>query len=331
MKNKTRKKRNPLFRALVLTLVFIMAATSITAAANYTTKRIYGSNRFETANKIADEIKELSGVKKFKTVIVATGFNYPDALSGAYLAKAKNAPIVLLSNRESDTVKWLKKNLEKGGKVYLLGGTGVIKTTFTSRLNKAGIYWIRLGGYDRYETNLKILSEVGVKNKELIVTTGLDYPEALVSSATGNPVMIVGKSLTPTQKTFLAKNITKLKKITIVGDEKSVNATVSKQLKAYGKVTRIIGENDYEMSVLIAKRYFTSPKKVVLSVGTNYPDALSGGALAVKTGSPLILTGNKQSQIKYAKEYIQSKKIRYSYILGGKGLISEAAVKKIMS
>ena len=308
-----------------------MAATAVTSAAAYTAKRLYGDNRFKTSEKIATEIKEISGGGKFETVIVATGLNYPDALSGAYLAKAKNAPIILLSSKEADTVKWLKKNLKKGGRVYLLGGTGVIKTSFTSRLNKAGLYWVRLGGFDRYETNLKILSEVGVKNKELIVTTGRDFPEALVSSATGNPVMIVGKSLTKSQRDFLGKNMAGLKKITIVGDADSVSADISKQLKSYGKVTRIMGKNDYEMSVLVARRYFESPKKVVLAVGTNYPDALSGGALAVKTGSPLILAGSNLSRYKYAKEYVSSKKIKSCYVLGGPSLISKSAVTKIMS
>ena len=41
------------------------------------------------------ELKEVLGVEKFETIIIASGANFADALAGSYLATVKSAPILL--------------------------------------------------------------------------------------------------------------------------------------------------------------------------------------------------------------------------------------------
>ena len=48
--------------------------------------RIAGSSRYETSLKIADKVKEVRGIDKFASAVIATGTNDPDALSGSFLA-----------------------------------------------------------------------------------------------------------------------------------------------------------------------------------------------------------------------------------------------------
>ena len=68
----------------------------------------------------------------FDSAVVACGTNYPDALSSAYLAKVKNAPLLLSEAREvNGTVDYIRKNVTKGKTVYLVGGADV-----HSRANK---------------------------------------------------------------------------------------------------------------------------------------------------------------------------------------------------
>lgn len=68
-------------------------------------KRIAGSNRYNTAILAADELKAGLGVDKFDNIVVAGGVDYADALSGDYLAKVKNAPMLLVDKYSEEDVK----------------------------------------------------------------------------------------------------------------------------------------------------------------------------------------------------------------------------------
>ena len=50
-------------------------------------KRISGKSRYETGTNIADSLKSAKKIEKFPNIVVATGTNYPDALTGSYLAR----------------------------------------------------------------------------------------------------------------------------------------------------------------------------------------------------------------------------------------------------
>ncbi|MDP3014646.1 MAG: cell wall-binding repeat-containing protein, partial [Candidatus Subteraquimicrobiales bacterium] len=85
--------------------------------------RVAGSNRFETSALIAYNYFPLAN-----TAYVATGENFPDALSAACLAAMKNAPIVLVEKEKLPTsvdnyIRAYAANLQG---VYLLGGEGPI-------------------------------------------------------------------------------------------------------------------------------------------------------------------------------------------------------------
>ena len=284
--------------------------------------RASGKNRYQTAIAIGNKVKALNGNKKFNYIIVASGKNYPDALGGAYLAKVKNAPILLTTDgRETDTINFIKKNLNKGGTVYVLGGTGVVSNNFTKKLQSAGIKYSRKGGKNRYETNTSTLTLAGIKGKNLIVTTGKDFPDALISSATGNPIMIVsGDKLTNSQVKLLKKN--KVKSVTIVSTGKAVSTKLEAALKkASGvKVNRVTASSRYALSKTVAEKYFKNPKNVVIATGKAFPDALSGGPLAIKLKAPILLADSSNSS--YAKSYIKSKSVKQGYILGGTGAVS---------
>ena len=295
-------------------------------------ERISGSDRYITANKIAARLKKLNNNKKFNAIVVAAGNNYPDALGGVFLAKSKNAPIILTKDgKHDDTVKYIKSNLASGGTVYILGGEGVVSKAFAQKLKKAGIKYTRKSGSDRYETNIKTLSVTGIKNKELLVCTGRDFADALISSAAGRPIMIVKPTgLSKSQKNYLKKN--KPKSITIIGNTSSVPAKIATELKSASgvKPTRVTASNKYEMSTKVAKKYFKNPKSVVIATGGAFADALAGGPLAIKMGGPLLLVGDNQSQYKYAKAYVKDNKIKQGVLLGGTGAVSDNTSKQIL-
>ncbi|MDP4178886.1 MAG: cell wall-binding repeat-containing protein [Bacillota bacterium] len=123
-------------------------------------KRFSGKDRFETSELIAAQIKIKIG--KVNDVAIATGLNYPDALSIAPIASSKDAPIILTNGKEiSDSAK---KFITDNGvtNTYIIGGTGVISLDIENNVDKLTINGVnlkavRLGGKDRYDTNAKII------------------------------------------------------------------------------------------------------------------------------------------------------------------------------
>ena len=295
-------------------------------------ERIYGDTRYTTATSIASRVKSLSGGDKFSSIVVTCGDNFPDALAGTYLAKVKGAPIVLTNAGKQDSIiSYIKANLAKGGTVYILGGTSTVPSSFSNALKSAGIKYVRRGGSNRYETNAMTLTTAGIRNQDVIVCTGTDFPDALVGSATGKPIMIVNPKvgLTESQKNLLKTG--NVKSITIIGGTKAVPTSVANQIKATTGINpnRISANNRYELSTKVAEKYFSKPTNVVVATGTNFADALAGGPLAIKKGAPLLIVSDNQSGYGYAKSYINKNNIKYGVALGGPVAISDATVSKL--
>ena len=290
--------------------------------------RIAGENRFETAFLVADAMKEELGVEMFDTVIIASGTNFADALSGSYLASVKNAPILLSYTTETinDQVKsYIHANLSEGGTVYILGGEAAVPKAMEAGLE--GFTVKRLAGNDRFGTNLAILSEAGVGGKDILVCTGLDFADSLSASAAGLPILLVYNELTDVQRFFLSS--VSHGDFYIIGGENAVSTVLEDQLATYGATNRIGGANRFETSVRIAETFFASPESAALAYAWNYPDGLCGGALAAAMDAPLILTMTNYEAP--AAGYVQTNPIRKATVLGGETLISENAVRTIFA
>ena len=273
---------------------------------------------------MADQLKKNMGVSVFDTVIVAFGQNFPDALTGSYLAAVKNAPILLTEpNKDALVLEYISENLTSGGKVYILGGTAAVSENFENRAKEAGFDVVRLKGKGRYETNLEILKEAGVNDTdEILIATGTNFADSLSASATKLPMLLVGPGLTAEQKDFLA---TTSRKFVIIGGTGAVNEAVEAELAQIGTVERIKGKTRYETSVVIAERYFTDPAAAVLAYAQGFPDGLCGGPLAMNMGAPLILTSNEAPTA--ADDYIEG--ITVGAVTGGTGRISDETVREI--
>lgn len=299
------------------------------------TTRIAGSSRWDTAIKVADELKATLGVEKFSSIIVASGNDFADALAGSYLSTQKRAPILLswgkggkYASLDTDNINYIRSNLASGGTVYILGGTSAVPSSYEADLS--GIKVVRLAGSNRYETNLAILKEAGVADgSEILVCTGVTFADSLSAAATGKPILLVqehnGKVYGIDAAFLNGHNYT----FTIIGGTKAVSDKLMKQLEAYGKTYRLAGSDRFETSVLVAEKYFYSPDTVVLAYAWNYPDGLCGGALAYAMNAPLILTMDKYESA--AAQYVQSGGIDSGYVLGGANLISDATVDNIFT
>lgn len=286
--------------------------------------RLSGMNRYHTGFAIADRLKEIMGVDQFDAVIVAYGQNFPDALTGSYLAAVKNAPILLTEpGTDFEVNHYIREHLVPGGKIYILGGSSAVSEAFENGVRSLGYDVKRLKGAGRYDTNLEILKEAGINaTDEVLIATGSNYADSLSASATGLPMLLVDKELTASQRAFLEDTS---KKFVILGGTGAVSAEIEAELDAIGDVTRVKGSNRYETSVAIARRYFSNPQAVVLAYAQSFPDGLCGGPLAISVGAPLILTSNESYGA--ADAYVQG--ISAGVVTGGTGRISDDAVREI--
>lgn len=295
--------------------------------------RYAGTDRYKTSMIAADALKSSLGVSRFDNIIVASGADYPDALAGSYLAKVKSAPVLLTgtdANSEAAVKQYISTNLNSGGTVYILGGTGVVTSRFESSLSNVNVR--RLGGSSRYETNIEILQAAGAGNEDLLVCTGEGFADSLSVSAVGKPILLSAKSgLNYTQQAYL--DSLNINDIYLIGGSGVVTDYTGQQLDRYdddGRCERIAGQNRYLTSVAVAKKFFPDGAgSVVLAYAQNFPDGLAGGPLALSLDSPLLLVD--QSGYNDAAAFARSMGIKKAVVLGGPTLIPDSVVNRIVN
>lgn len=98
--------------------------------------RIGGADRYLTALYLAQRFESLPANNSgYTNLVLATGSNFPDALTGAVLAAKNNAPLLLVGK---DFVKKELTNYVRDKKInnlYVLGGTGVVAAKAANTVN----------------------------------------------------------------------------------------------------------------------------------------------------------------------------------------------------
>ncbi|MFR1708179.1 MAG: cell wall-binding repeat-containing protein [Clostridium sp.] len=290
-------------------------------------ERIYGSTRYETSYLAAKK-----GWTSSDTVVIAPGDDYPDALCAGPLAAKYNAPILLAKNQSLSKQSELKNLLSTLNvkKAYIVGGTGVISSTFENEIKAMNITTKRLGGAKRYETSVKIAQEMGVKG-EVVVTTGENFADSLSISAVagikGMPILLTRDStITDDVRSYL--NSSNITKTYVIGGSGVISDAVAKTLK---NAERLGGATRYETNEKIFNKFKGSlnVSNMYLALGTNFPDALSVSTLAAKNKSFVILhddTEIRQSAMNIINQNRNS--ISKVYVIGGPLVISNTNLNR---
>ena len=289
--------------------------------------RVAGDTRYDTAYKNADALKKQLDLEMFDSAVVACGTNYPDALSASYLAKVKNAPLLLSDVGEvQGTVEYIRKNVTKGKTVYLIGGRRVLPEEIKTLLGSD--YDVkRIEGADRFLTNLAVLKEANVNNEEIMVCSGLGYADALSAAATGRPVLLVDDALTAEQKAFLGG--INPAKFYIVGGKKAVNDNVQASLSAMKNTERIAGADRFDTAVQVAKKFFDMKSStVVIANGNGFADGIVAGVTAMANKAPLLLVDS--DNLKGVADFVKEAGAKRSIVMGGARSVSDQAVKVLM-
>lgn len=193
--------------------------------AGFQVQRLGGQDRYRTAGAVADHLLAARGRDK-SDVYLATGVDYPDALS-ASSAAIKNVGVVLLTPRrtvDGTSQGWM--NSAKAAKVVAVGGPAVAAAERSVHLDEKQV------GVDRYETAEKVASAYFPPNPgRIAVATGKDFPDATLAASltarTGSPLVLTRTdTLTKPTTQFLTRNRASVRKVDVVGGKAAVTEKV---------------------------------------------------------------------------------------------------------
>ncbi len=238
----------------IITLTAAKGATTIGSVQNaigvLNQSRIGGTDRYATAAQLFLSGSFTGGFNK--VAVIASGANYPDALSANYLAAGLNGGSgtrVLLTD-PNVLPQPTSQALITGGiaTVYVVGGTAAVSTNVSNAIaamhvsnNNANAFInvIRVAGADRYATNnqVDLFNGAVAGVNTAIVAVGSNFADALsvapaVVSKKFPLVLTNGPSLSAAAQSTLVN--LGIKNVVIVGGTSAVSAATEASIKALG-------------------------------------------------------------------------------------------------
>lgn len=313
--------------ALVATALLAGAPLTASAAAAPTVTRISGADRYEASANISKSAYP-TGAKK---VYVATGTNFPDALSIAPVAAKNKAPLLLTTNTSIPASVWNELVRLKPTEIVVSGGTNSVSDGVVAQLSQIAAT-TRFAGEDRYQASAQVMIDnytPGATNT-IYVATGRTFSDALSAASAagkrGAPVLLIPGDRADGIDDVVLQMIKYLKpnRVIIAGGVNSVNTAAENELKTLPgvSVTRLGGADRYEASYNIGQEAFPGTvAQAYVATGANFPDALAGAAVAGAKGAPLYLSTAACIPAKIAN-VLKTKVSQQVVLLGGPNSLS---------
>lgn len=277
----------------------ITAGTWVSSEPAPVVTRIAGADRYA----VAVSISQAAFPTSVGTVFLATGENFPDALSAGPLAVKLGGPVLLTPRGGLTSAVVTELQRLAPTRVVIVGGTASVPTAIESQLHAAlpgGLVIDRLGGADRFAASRAIVSAGFASSgaPTVYLSTGLNFPDALSAGAAGGslgrPVILVnGLNAAIDAATLQLLDDLGTTKVLIAGGPNSVSEGIRTSLQAQGiTVQRLSGADRFEASAGINAEAFPTGAlgDAYLATGLNFPDALAGSVLAARKGGPLYVT-----------------------------------------
>jgi putative cell wall-binding protein len=192
-------------------------------------ERLAGADRFDTGRKI---VRSAFGAGA-PGAYIATGANFPDALSAAGAAGSRGLPVILVSGLASGVDEATASLIRDLGitSLKIVGGTATISSGVEAALSRiAGVSSVeRFAGTDRYETSRLVNAEAFPSIPAAFVAVGSNFPDALAGAArAGNqktPLIVVPGNCVP-QASLDLLNSRGLTTLTLLGGPATLGAGV---------------------------------------------------------------------------------------------------------
>jgi putative cell wall-binding protein len=317
--------------------------------------RVGGSDRYSTATQLFDPQFSFA-----TSVVLASGVNYPDALSAGYLAKQLNTG-VLTTDPASLSNKTKEELVAHGiATVYLIGGTAAVSQNVQNQVEALHVgndsaspllAVVRIAGSDRFATNnLVDTYQTLAASTTAIVATGSNFADALAVGPaiyeTGDPLILTSGSTLSTSANATIAHLG-IKNAIIVGGTSAVSSALATALAAAGVTVtyRIAGADRTETAADIAawetsglpaagaygalsSLGFTDTGLVSVARGDTFADALVAGPVAGAEQHVIVLIANPNTVGAGIGQYLAGRggTVTTLQALGQVGAVSAAAL-----
>ena len=190
--------------------------------------RISGYDRFATGNAL---VRDAFAENSVPRVLIATGNDFPDALSASALAGGTSIPVILVNGKDpllnSDTLRLL--NDLDPSRVTLIGGTNAVSTGIEQQLEQS-YSTDRSAGSNRFETSA-ILNEMNFSGSVSTQywATGSGFADALsgavLAGVQHSPLYVV-PSTCVLPEVLVAVGQKKVTSVTLIGGPAALSAEV---------------------------------------------------------------------------------------------------------
>ena len=191
------------------------------AAIGYEPIRLGGANRFATATAIA------SAVPGADTILVATGLNFPDALTAGAAAAEIGGVVVLTAGdtMPSETAAFIAAR--PGWGRYAIGGPAAVADPGA----------VAIVGADRYATAVAVAEEFFDAPTTIGIATGLNFPDAMSGGGhigrRRSPMLLTGSTYLPgALSKYLNANASTIEHVFIYGGPAAVSLAVEDEIAA---------------------------------------------------------------------------------------------------
>ncbi len=209
-------------------------------------KRLAGSDRIDTAIKVAQEMDSVRGLNP-SNVAVASGYNFNDAAAMAAVGSdstvnSRYIPVLLngtgsLDSRVSSYINGKKSSLSK---VWAIGSTSAISNSAQTSLNSivGSSKVTRLSGSDKYGNTTAIASQFYPSAAAVTITVGGNFPDVLAggpyAASKHAPVLYVSSSSVPSANTtFLDAKASTLNYVYVLGGTTAIPNTVKQTVQQH--------------------------------------------------------------------------------------------------
>ena len=190
----------------------------------YNVVRVSGKDRYRTSVEVGKKVLEKSGNKH--KIVLASGVNIVDALSGNSISAKENIPVLLTQIDELN--EYTKKAIKewKVNEIVIVGGKYSVSEKVEQELASMGIKVTRLSGKDRFETSVEVAKYIYPNAEKILVANGYNYVDALVAGhitqINKTPVILLGKDKLP-ESVQKYLNDSSVKEIQVIGGVESIS------------------------------------------------------------------------------------------------------------
>ena len=258
----------------------------------YTHEEIIGSDRYDTAAKIADKLGSYDNV-----VLVNAESSMSDGLSASGLAGKENGAILL--TKKDSIPKVTMDRIKKVKKVYIIGGEAAISQKVYDEITKnvPNVKIERLGGKTRVETSEIVAKKLGNYSDAFVVNGFRGEADAMSASAIaakkGAPILLTnGKTSTHAKKSGV--------EYYVIGG----NSVVDKSIADKYNAEVLAGKDRYATNKEVINEFYSGSDKVYIANGDKLVDALTASPLAKNHGIVLVNEKSDKSILK-GKDTVQ--------------------------